>query len=446
MHSTHLPSTATFYTLGCKLNFSETSTIEAMLFERGIARALPSQSPDICIVNTCSVTEMADKKGRNLIRRINARYPDAAIFVTGCYAQLKPEEISNLPGVVAVVGSAEKLKPESWFDPWLAEIKAQHHRQQAQINVTPHKDIAEFTPSCERGDRTRFFLKVQDGCNYYCTYCTIPLARGRSRSGSIEQITDLARQAAEKGGKEIVLTGVNTGDFGNGSNYNFFDLIRELDKIEGIERFRISSIEPNLLSDEIISWIANESRAFMPHFHIPLQAGSDEVLRLMARRYDTSLFAHKISQIRQLIPDAFIGVDIIAGARGETSQLWEESLAFAKSLPVSKYHVFPYSERPNTTALRLGNIVDQATKHQRANLLGEVSNQKLHDFISSQIGTTRPVLWESHAKNEKMYGLTDNYIRVEAPLDLQLINRITPATLLKLNDNPESPVVCEIIK
>lgn len=410
---------AAYYTLGCKLNFAETSTIGKILSERGIIRAAKGETPDICIVNTCSVTEMADKKGRRLIRSLASRFPEATLVVTGCYAQLKPEEVAALPGVDIVLGSNEKLKMAGYIDRWMADRKK-------LTEVTPSLSIKEFRPSCERGDRTRYFLKVQDGCDYFCTYCTIPFARGRSRSGNTDELVGMARDVAAQGGKEIVITGVNIGEYGRDNGQSFFDLLRRLDEVEGIERYRISSIEPNLLTEEIIRWISADARALMPHFHIPLQSGSDKVLKLMNRRYDTSLFADRISTIRTLIPDAFIGVDIIAGARGETQEEWEKSFAFAESLDVTRYHVFPYSERPGTKALLLGDVVSQEEKHRRVGELTRLSDSKTEAFIGKFVGTTRPVLWEQAIDKDTMHGLTDNYLRVEAPLDSSLINTVTP--------------------
>ncbi len=413
---------AAYFTLGCKLNFAETSTIGKMLSQRGISRAAKGETPDICVINTCSVTEMADKKGRRLIRSLASRYPGATIAVTGCYAQLKPEEVAALPGVDIVLGADEKLRMAEYIDSWLADRKK-------RVEVTPFLDIRRFQPSCERGDRTRYFLKVQDGCDYFCTYCTIPFARGRSRSGTIDDLTAMARAAAEEGGREIVITGVNIGEFGKDNKQSLFELLRRLDDIEGISRYRISSIEPNLLTEEIIRWTASEARAFMPHFHIPLQSGSDKVLRLMNRRYDTSLFRSRIDMIRALIPDAFIGVDIITGARGETQEEWEKSLAFAESLDVTRYHVFPYSERPGTKALQLGDAVTQEEKHRRVGELTRVSDRKTECFMRSSLGQTRPVLWEQPSGDDRMHGLTDNYLRVEAPLRQELINTITDVRL-----------------
>lgn len=428
---------AAYFTLGCKLNFAETSTLGKILSGRGIMRAAKGEKPDLCIVNTCSVTEMADKKGRRLIRSLATRYPEASIVVTGCYAQLKPDEVSALPGVDIVLGSNEKLLMAEYIDRWLIDRKK-------RTEVTPVFSISEFRPSCERGDRTRFFLKVQDGCNYFCTYCTIPYARGRSRSGVTEDLVNMAREAAAAGGKEIVITGVNIGEYGRDNGQDLFTLLRRLDEVEGIERYRISSIEPNLLTEEIIRWIAEEARAFMPHFHIPLQSGSDAVLRLMNRRYDTSLFASRISAIRTMIPNAFIGVDIIAGARGETPQEWDKSLAFADSLDVTRYHVFPYSERPGTKALLLGDIVSQEEKHRRVGLLTKLSDKKMESFMKKSLGSVCPVLWEQPSGEGRMHGLTDNYLRVEAPLDTSLINTVTPARLISIHPDEPELIISEI--
>ncbi len=422
---------AAYFTLGCKLNFSETSTIGKMLSERGILKAAKGETPDICVVNTCSVTEMADKKGRRLIRSLATRYPDATIAVTGCYAQLKPQEVAALPGVDIVLGSKEKLRMAEYIDEWLKT-------RQKHVEVTPPLQIKTFSPSCEHGDRTRFFLKVQDGCDYFCTYCTIPFARGRSRSGSIEELVKMAADAAEAGGKEIVITGVNIGEFGKDNGQDFFELLRRLDDVKGIERFRISSIEPNLLTEEIIRWTATEARAFMPHFHIPLQSGSDKVLRLMNRRYDTSLFTSRIAAIREFMPDAFIGVDIIAGARGETPEEWEKSRMFAESLDITRFHVFPYSERPGTKALLLGDAVENEEKHRRVAQLTRISDRKMEAFMKRHEGAVRPVLWEQASGEDFMHGLTDNYIRVEAPLREELINTVTPVRLGHIHpDEPE---------
>lgn len=420
--------TAAFYTLGCKLNFAETSTLGRLLTARGIRRAAEGETPDLCIVNTCSVTEVADKKGRRLIRNLASRYPQATLVVTGCYAQLKAPEIAAIPGVDMVLGSDEKLAMTEWLDRWIAG-------RSPIVAVTPHNRIRRFRPSCERGDRTRYFLKVQDGCDYFCTYCTIPMARGRSRSGSISEIVAQARKVALEGGREIVITGVNIGEFGADTGEKFFDLLKALDTVEGIERYRISSIEPNLLTPEIIEWCAQEARAFMPHFHIPLQSGSDEVLRKMNRRYDTAFFADRLNLIKSFMPDAFIGIDVIAGARGETSAEWEKSYNFISTLPFSHLHVFPYSERPDTAALLLGDAVSQEEKHRRVGELMQLSERKQKAYTSRFEGTVRPVLWEQpHSlRSREMHGFTDNYLRVTAPLQPNLINTVTLHPLTKEN-------------
>lgn len=416
---------ASYYTLGCKLNFSETATIAAILEQKGIMKVSEMESPDLCIVNTCSVTGNADKKGRQLIRSLAKRFPNASIIVTGCYAQLKPQEVAMLPNVVLVLGSNEKLHISQYLDAWL-------QNNNRNVETTPSKNITDFMPSCERGDRTRYFLKVQDGCDYFCTYCTIPYARGRSRSPKIEGLVGMAKEVAQKGGKEIVITGVNIGTFGKDHGEDFFSLIKALDKIEGIERFRISSIEPNLLTDEILEWIAVESRAFMPHFHIPLQSGSDKVLKLMNRRYDTTLFTSRIKKIRQLIPDAFIGVDIIAGARGETLEEWQKSYEFARTLDVAKYHAFPYSERQGTKAILLGDSVPQNIRYERVAMLNSLSEKKTAEFIKRNIGEVHKVLWEKPTGKDSMHGLTDNYIRVESSLNIDLINKISEVRIESL--------------
>lgn len=426
-NTTFATYTAEYHTLGCKLNFAETSTIGQLLAEKGVRRAHAGEVPDICVVNTCSVTEEADKKCRQLIRRLVRKYPDALMVVTGCYAQLKAQEISQIEGVDIVLGSDQKLDVANYVERWM------HHHKPC-VEVTPLKDIHKFCPSCSRGDRTRYFLKVQDGCDYYCTYCTIPRARGRSRSGTIEQLVAQARQVADEGGKEIVITGVNIGDFGKNTGEKFIDLIKALDAVDGIERYRISSLEPDLLSDEVIDFVAS-SRAFMPHFHIPLQAGSDEVLALMRRHYDTALFAHKVEKIKQVMPHAFIGVDVIAGARGETEELFEQSYRFIESLDVTRLHVFPYSERPDTLALRIEHVVDQREKSRRTNHLIALSERKLRAFAEQFVGTERPVLYEQPREGMPMHGFTDNYLRVEAPFDRWCINTVVNTSLGTIIDD-----------
>ncbi len=412
---------ALFHTFGCKLNFAETSTIAKTLAAKGIRRVSTGETPDIIVVNTCSVTEVADKKCRQALHRFASKYPEAVIVVTGCYAQLKSHEIAEIPGVDIVVGTDQKLAISEYIDKWYAD------RQKCR-EVTPAKDIRAFHTSCSGEDRTRYFLKIQDGCDYWCSYCTIPMARGRSRSGSIDEIVGQARKVAEDGGREIVLTGVNIGDFGKGRDDTFFDLIKELDKVDGIERYRISSIEPNLLTDDIIDWVAS-SRRFMPHFHIPLQAGSDEVLSLMRRHYDTALFRHRIERIREVMPDAFIGVDLIVGARGETEELFRKSYDFVDSIDISRLHVFPYSERPGTKALGIDGIVSQADKHKRTCRMLSLSENKLNAFMARFIGTTRKVLPEEPKVGKPMFGFTDNYLRVQMSPDPSLYNTIVPVRL-----------------
>ncbi|MEG0011891.1 MAG: tRNA (N(6)-L-threonylcarbamoyladenosine(37)-C(2))-methylthiotransferase MtaB [Muribaculaceae bacterium] len=424
-NSTFQNGTVEYHTLGCKLNFAETSTIGKILADRGFRRAKSDEIPDICVVNTCSVTELADKKCRQNIRHLINKYPDALMIVTGCYAQLKGTEIAKIKGVDIVLGSEQKLDISKYLDSWIAT-------RTSTIAITPSKDISTFSPSCSRGDRTRYFLKVQDGCDYYCSYCTIPIARGRSRSGHIVDLVTQAQNVAAEGGKEIIITGVNIGDFGKGTDETFFELIQALDKVEGIERYRISSIEPNLLTDEIIEWVA-QSRSFMPHFHIPLQCGSDEVLKLMRRHYDTALFASKVDKIRKVIPHAFIGVDLIVGARGETDDLFEQSYAFCQSIDISRLHIFPYSERPGTRALSIEHVVDPKTKNKRTHRMLELSTQKLTAFTERFIGTQRSVLFEQPHDGKPMHGFTDNYLKVEVNLDNDMINKVGIVTLDSFN-------------
>ena len=395
--------------------------------------------PDICVVNTCSVTELADKKCRQTIRRLANRYPDAVIVVTGCYAQLKKDEVAAIEGVDIVLGSEHKMEISAYLDRWLATRKP-------QVEVTPAKDIRAFSPSCSRGDRTRYFLKVQDGCDYFCSYCTIPFARGRSRSGSIESLVAQAREVVAEGGKEIVITGVNIGDFGKNTGERFIDLIRALDAVEGIERYRISSIEPDLLTDEIIDFCAR-SRAFMPHFHIPLQCGSDTVLRLMRRHYDSALFAHKVEMIKRLIPDAFIGVDLMVGTRGETEELFEESRRFVDGLDITRLHVFPYSERPGTLALRtIDHVVDQHTKSVREGKMIALSDRKLRAFMQQYAGTVRPVLFEQPQPGMPMHGFTDNYIRVEvSDAPEALVNTVANVRLLSISPDDPDTMLGEVV-
>jgi len=400
---------ASYYTLGCKLNFSETSTFGRMLEEMGVHTAVDGEKADICLINTCSVTEVADRKCRQAIRRMIKKNPGAFTVVTGCYAQLSPERICDIEGVDLVLGSNEKAN----LIGFLSEKWGSGNRE-STYKVEKTRDIKSFAPSCSRGNRTRFWLKVQDGCNYYCTYCTIPFARGNSRNASIASLAEQARQVVSEGGREIVLTGVNIGDFGRTTGESFLDLVRTLDSIEGIERYRISSLEPDLISDELIEFCAG-SRAFMPHFHIPLQSGSDEVLRLMRRHYDTKLFAEKIYKIKELMPDAFIGVDVMVGCRGETPECFEETYSLLESLPVTQLHVFPYSERPGTAALKIPYVVNDQDKHLRSQRLIELSNKKTEEFYTLYINKEVDVLFEKASRGKAMHGFTPNYVRVELP-------------------------------
>jgi threonylcarbamoyladenosine tRNA methylthiotransferase MtaB len=418
-----------FVTLGCKLNFSETATIGQQLQQRGIATSAKNgETPDICVVNTCSVTALADRKCRQQIRSLIKRYPEALVAITGCYAQLQGKNIAEIPGVDIVLGNEQKGDIVDYIEAWLKNRKN-------KIAVTPNKDIRRFAPSCECGDRTRYFLKVQDGCDYYCSYCTIPLARGRSRSGTIASLVEQAQDVAQRGGKEIVITGVNIGDFGKNTGERFFDLIKALDQVEGIERYRISSIEPDLLDDEVIDWCAT-SRAFMPHFHIPLQSGNDEVLRLMRRHYDRNLFARKVERIHQVMPHAFIGVDVMVGTRGETPEFFDDSLQFIASLGVQHLHVFPYSERPGTMALSIPYIVEKRIRDERVAQMMALSDRQQRQFIERFLGSERPVLFEHPQRGGAvMHGFTDNYIRVNAPYCQRLVNAVAMARLNSINDD-----------
>lgn len=418
--------TAVFYTLGCKLNFAETSSIGQLLRQAGVRTARRGEQADLCVINTCSVTEVADKKCRQAIHRLVAQHPGAFVVVTGCYAQLKPETVAAIPGVDVVLGAEQKGDLLHYLG------NLQKRTAGGEAFTSKLKDIRTFAPSCSRGDRTRFFLKVQDGCDYYCTYCTIPLARGRSRNGSVASLVEQARWAAAEGGKEIVITGVNIGDFGKSTGEQFIDLCRALDEVEGIERYRISSIEPNLLSDDLIRFVA-QSRRFMPHFHIPLQSGCNEVLRLMHRRYDTNLFAHRISEIRRLMPDAFIGVDVIVGTRGETDDYFEQTYRFLQQMEVTQLHVFSYSERPGTQALKIDYVVPPQLKHERSQRLLQLSEEKTHAFYARHIGVTLPVLLERSKPGQPMHGFTPNYIRVEVPRNDALDNQVVPLRLGPFN-------------
>lgn len=419
--------TAVYYTLGCKLNFSETSTIGKILREAGVRTARKGEKADICVVNTCSVTETADKKCRQAIHRLVKQHPGAFVVVTGCYAQLKPGEVAQIEGVDVVLGAEQKGELLNY----LGDLQ-KHESGEAITTAT--KDIRSFSPSCSRGDRTRYFLKVQDGCDYFCSYCTIPFARGRSRNGSIASMVEQVQQAVAEGGKEIVLTGVNIGDFGKTTGESFFDMVKALDQVEGVERYRISSIEPNLLTDEIIDYVAH-SRRFMPHFHIPLQSGCDEVLKLMRRRYDTALFASKVKKIKEVMPDAFIGVDVIVGTRGETPEYFEKAYEFISGLDVTQLHVFSYSERPGTQALKIDYVVSPEEKHQRSQRLLALSDEKTQAFYARHIGHTLPVLMEKSKAGAPMHGFTANYIRVEVEGDNALDNHLVQVRLGEFTDD-----------
>lgn len=420
---------AAYFTLGCKLNFAETSTVGQQLRKMGVSTAARGEVADICIINTCSVTEVADQKCRQAIHRLVKHHPGALVIVTGCYAQLKPQQVAAIEGVDLVLGAEEKGQMLEHIARRLEMMPEERALAAHEHHTVRTADIRTFMPSCSCGDRTRYFLKVQDGCDYYCTYCTIPKARGRSRNGSIASLVEQVREAAAQGGREIVITGVNIGDFGRTTGESFLDLIKALDAVEGIERYRISSIEPNLLTEEVIDFCAR-SRAFMPHFHIPLQSGSDEVLRLMHRRYDTELFARRVAYVKSRMPDAFIGVDVIVGTRGETEELFAEALDFMKRIGVSEYHVFSYSERPGTMALRIPHSVSPQEKHERSRQVISLSEECLDAFYSRFTGQVRPVLLEHSRKPGVIHGFTDNYIRVEIMCDeAQPDNIIVPVRL-----------------
>lgn len=406
---------AVYFTLGCKLNFSETSTFAKMLQEMGVQTVAKGEQADICLINTCSVTEVADHKCRQAIHRLVRQHPNAFVVVTGCYAQLKPEQVSKIEGVDLVLGANEKANLIQFLSDGFV------NRGAASTYMTQKtKDIKTFAPSCSRGNRTRYFLKVQDGCDYFCTYCTIPYARGFSRNPTIVSLVEQAEDAAREGGKEIVLTGVNIGDFGKTTGERFIDLVKSLDAVEGISRYRISSLEPDLLSEELIDFCA-QSRAFMPHFHIPLQSGSDTVLKLMHRHYDRQLFADKIQRIKSVMPDAFVGVDVMVGCRGETPECFEETYDFLCGLDVTQLHVFPYSERPGTAALKISYKVSDADKRERSKRLLDLSDKKTHAFYQRYIGKEAEVLFEKAPRGKAMHGFTKNYIRVElSPADARV--------------------------
>lgn len=413
-----------FYTLGCKLNFSETSNVARQMQEAGFQKVGYHQVADVYVINTCSVTDLSDKKCRNAIKKAVRQNPNAFVVVTGCYAQLKPGEIAGIEGVDLILGSNEKTD-------------ILQHLDSLEKNGKPRIVAGEilkdkvFKPSFSSGDRTRSFLKIQDGCDYFCSYCTIPLARGTSRSDSVANTVEQAREAAQRGAKEIILTGVNIGDFGRKNGESFLELIRALETVEGVERYRISSIEPNLLTEQIIDFVAS-SRKFMPHFHIPIQSGCNEVLKLMKRKYNRELFASRVNHIKTVIPHAFIGVDVIVGVNGETEAYFQETLDFLTGIEASQLHVFTYSERPNTQALKIEGKVPVPERQRRSHLLLELSEQKRLGFYKQHLGLEAPVLFESTNHEGIMHGFTNNYIKVEVPFDRKLVNTIQTVVMKSL--------------
>ena len=410
-----------FVTLGCKLNFAESSALSKELLSRGHERATLQEVPDVCVVNTCSVTDAADHKDRQTINQLHRKFPNAIIIVTGCYAQLQPEQIAQIPGVDYVLGQNEKYDIPALVEGLDAEVK-KRAEQQAEISVCTIRDVDEFHGVHSGDDRTRCFIKVQDGCNYFCSYCTIPYARGKSRNPRIAEVLEDAQQALDAGAKELIITGVNIGDFGRSTGERFIDLLRGFDGLDGDFRVRISSCEPNLLTDEIIEFVAH-SQHFAPHFHIPLQSGSNEVLKIMGRRYTRELFADRVRHIKQLMPHAFIGVDCMVGVRGETEEYWNDYLAFIKDLDVSQLHVFTYSERANTRMLEMDlYVVPKAERQRRSKVLHAVSEEKTRVFYELHKNRSALVLWESKKEGDKMAGFTDNYIKVYAPYDKSKVN------------------------
>lgn len=413
------------YTLGCKLNFSESSTLARSFEEAGYARVSFEEAPDVFVINTCSVTENADKKCKQLVKKAKEINPSGYVAIVGCYAQLKPDEIAKIPGVNMVLGANEKFR-------LLEEVETNFESQELVVKNESIKHAHAFNPSYSAGDRTRSFLKVQDGCDYFCTFCTIPLARGKSRNASISETLTEAKKLVDSPVREVVLTGVNIGDFGQGGPENFFDLIQQLDTLEGIDRFRISSIEPNLLSNEIIDFCLKQSQRFMPHFHIPLQSGSDRILKLMRRKYDRKLFQNRVEQIKAINPDCCIGVDVIVGFPGETDEDFQETLDFLQALEVSYLHVFTYSERANTTAIKLGEPVPISVRKERSKQLHWLSDRKKQQFYHSQLGKWRTVLFEQEEDEGKMYGFTENYLKVESIFDASLVNQLVPVQMDQL--------------
>jgi len=415
-----------FYTLGCKLNFSETSTIGRSLREEGFQKVDFHEGADVYVINTCSVTDNADKKCKKIVKEALRHNPNAFVTVIGCYAQLKPQEIANIEGVDLVLGAAEKFN----IVDYLGDTQK---REIALVKEGKIKEVLDYHASYSIGDRTRTFLKVQDGCDYFCSFCTIPLARGASRSDTIANVVKQAEEIVAQGTKEIVLTGVNTGDFGSGTSENFYQLLQALDQVKGLERLRISSIEPNLLTDEIIEFVALQSKCLVPHFHIPLQAGSDQLLKSMRRKYDTALYTSRIEKIKKLMPHACIGVDVIIGYPAETDELFLETYNYLNQLDISYLHVFTYSERANTTAQKLPGKVPMKTRNERSKMLHILSDKKRRHFYESQLKNTFPVLWEAENDADTMYGFTPNYVKVQTAYDPALVNEIVDATLVSIS-------------
>jgi threonylcarbamoyladenosine tRNA methylthiotransferase MtaB len=422
--------TVAFTTLGCKLNFAESSALGKALLSRGHTRAKNGEEADICIINTCSVTDAADHKDRQMIHRIRRQNPNAILIVTGCYAQLKPDEIAHIEGVDYVLGQDEKFRLPEFVES--IELKVERLKK-SRVFTSPIREVEDYHGAYSKDDRTRCFIKVQDGCNYFCSYCTIPLARGKSRNPSIASLVQQAQEALEGGAKELILSGVNIGDFGRSTGEHFIDLLRALDGIDGDFRIRISSCEPNLLSDEIIDLVANSTH-FAPHFHIPLQSGSNTVLKIMGRRYTRELFAERVAHIKSVMPHAFIGVDCMVGVRGETEACWNEYVAFIESLPVSQLHVFTYSERANTRMLEMDlAVVPLKERERRSKILHEISARKTEAFYTAHRGYEATVLWESARKEGLMYGFTENYIKVSCPYDRAKVNTFERITVPHLH-------------
>jgi threonylcarbamoyladenosine tRNA methylthiotransferase MtaB len=418
---------AAFYTLGCKLNFSETSTISRLFEDAGYAKVDFEENPDIFVINTCSVTENADKKCKQLVKRAKKINPESFVVIIGCYAQLKPEEIAKMEGVDMVLGANEKFNLIEHLE------KIESKPEATIVSFDNIKKASEFIPSYSFGDRTRSFLKVQDGCDYFCTFCTIPLARGKSRNASIASTLTEAEKIAQTEVKEVVLTGVNIGDFGQGGDENFFGLVQQLDKVEGIDHFRISSIEPNLLSNEIIEFCLTNAKRFAPHFHIPLQSGSNRLLQAMRRKYERELYAERVQKITEYRPDACIGVDVIVGFPGETDEEFMETMDFLKDLDISYLHVFTYSERANTTAVKLGYPVPMSVRKERSKMLHILSDKKKRKFYEENLGSIRSVLFEQEEENGMMFGFTENYVKVKFPFDKALTNTFQQIELTEID-------------